>query len=165
VVEVAVGVDERVERVRSPASDRLDDAAPGEVVAGVEADQASARVEQHAVRKCLDHGHAVGELEELLGCAIERIRGRVFQPVVDDAVRELQKVGHSAMVPRRCVSDEFIVGPVVALAPQRNLGDSPDVSDGAQIRYLTGDAIHDGMGRHGGTRRSERGSPFGAGTP
>ena len=67
VVDVTVGVHQRVDRVGPPAPHGLHDRRPERPQAGVEEHEAVTRVERHDVGEGLDDGDAVGHLGQLEG--------------------------------------------------------------------------------------------------
>ena len=87
VIEMPVCVHQGIEAVVAPTTDRLDYPSPTLGTAGIEGQQAVVRLEQHTVRKRLNHRDPVGDGRQLVIDPIDRpdiFRGLAF---VDDGRR------------------------------------------------------------------------------
>ena len=101
VVDVAVGVDQRVKRLRAPAAHRLDDAFAAARAAGVESDETVVGVEQYAVRERLDHRNAVGHRREFMVDPVDGPDIGHALAFVDDGAGKGEQVRHVVLQTRR----------------------------------------------------------------
>ena len=91
MVHVAVGVDERVHRVRGPAPERRNDRPSEGLQARIEQHQTLAAVDRDHVRERLDERDTRADLGQLEGEAAARLVGAL----VDDPGRQCQQIGHA----------------------------------------------------------------------
>lgn len=99
VVHVAVGVDDRMERVGAPAPHLLHHLAPALGIGGVEGHEPVASLEQDAVGEGLHHGHTVGDLRKGVVDPVDRPDVGGGPALVDHCARQRQKVGHGSLLP------------------------------------------------------------------
>ena len=110
MVEVAMGVDDRVEPVPAPAANGLDHPAAALMVGGVEGHQSVVCPEQDRVGKGLHHRQAVAELGKLVIDAVDRPDARGVNPPLDDGLGHAQQIGHGRVPFPVCVVFPFFDG-------------------------------------------------------